>query len=338
MKHSGKKMSPKLPRRSARQHAGSTSVPEPEPDPEKSNPPSPTPVASASRRKLQTHTWDLASWMNHEIWQEPPSLVQCFLRQEAIWEDNWASLNSVNLRRVSWGWLTEHQDRITPPPKPTTIPSPNLPTVQQDPNIPTLIAEFQAQQAKVNASITQQQELRRSLEFTQGRQDELINQLQETKRTPARAHTEAASSALVITGLVPGEAETAADAVKSLLTDHLKLPQTLTQDIQDVIPITVTREAKEGEKPRSPKVIVNFNTPAIVNTILRNASRLKEENGRRKAANEFTIGIERQLTKEERIRRNALWGQFKEARSAGKAAHWRGARLFIEGGEVLPPQ
>ena len=241
----------------------------------------------------------------------------------------------MNLRRVSWGWLTEHQDRITPPPKPTTIPSPNLPTVQQDPNIPTLIAEFQALQAKVNASITQQQELRRSLRG--GRMSSSTSCRRPNARPLARTQRPRPlrwSSQ----ELVPGEAETAADAVKSLLTDHLKLPQTLTQDIQDVIPITVTREAKEREKPRSPKVIVNFNTPAIVNTILRNASRLKEENGRRKAANEFTIGIERQLTKEERIRRNALWGQFKEARSAGKAAHWRGARLFIEGGEVLPPQ
>ena len=200
----------------------------------------------------------------------------------------------MNLRRVNWGWLTEHQDRITPPPKPTTIPSSNLPTVQQDPNIPTLIAEFQALIA------------------------ELINQLQETKRTPARAHTEAASCAVVVTGLSPGEAETATDAVKTLITDTLRLPENITQGIQEVLPVAATREVKEGEQLRPSKIIIRFATPSTINPFLRVASRLKEENCRRKAAREFVIGIDREQTGEDRNRRNALWPQFRCAKTAGQ--------------------
>jgi len=286
----------------------------------------------------RTETWDCAAWMSLDIWKVQPMFVKSFIAMNGIpWDKEWNTLSSANLQWVTWGCLYR-QGRTADTHKPTTIPSPDLSAIRQDPNIPTLIAAFQALQAKVDDNITQQQELRRSLEFTQGRQDELINQLRQSKRQPAHMHTESPSCAVVVTGLSPGEAETAADAVKTLITDTLRLPENITQAIQEVLPVTATREVKEGEQPRPSKIIIRFATPSTINTILRVASRLKEENCRRKAAGEFTIGIDRELTGEDRKRRNALWPQFRDAKAAGKAAFWRGPRLFIDGDEVSPPQ
>jgi len=304
------------------------------------SPPTPSsdthPSVPADAYNTHRETWDRTTWGNLRCWNDSVAAM-CFLSIQGIWKKEWGNLTPAQLKEISWGSLTfdpRHKHRIAEPPAPVP-PQPQQPSADTS-SIHGISANLTALQARFDIQF---RELQRSIEYTQAQQDDLLRKF-DAARTPVPTQTrepEAAPTAVVITGLATAEADTAADTVRALFTSKLQLPESLTQTIQDVTSISNSREPKEGEKPRPQKIIVRFTTPASVHIVLRSAPRLKEENCRRKESGESPIGIDRELSKEERRRRNALWGHFRDAKIAGKSAYWRGARLFVDGGEIPPP-
>ena len=81
--------------------------------------------------------------------------------------------------------------------------------------------------------------------------------------------------------------------------------------------------ADGAKKPR--KVLVTLKNAQQVIVVLRAARTLRDRNIKAKEAGELPIGLDRNLSVEERKYRSSIWGNFKAAKEAGDKAWWRGA-------------
>jgi hypothetical protein len=75
----------------------------------------------------------------------------------------------------------------------------------------------------------------------------------------------------------------------------------------------------------------------MADTVRTAGPRLREENARRLTAEECTIGIDYELSEEERKDRAALNSAFRNAKAAGKRCHWKGGELFVDRVRVPAP-
>ncbi len=75
---------------------------------------------------------------------------------------------------------------------------------------------------------------------------------------------------------------------------------------------------------------------AVANYLYKAARSLKGYNAAAKESGRRPIGLDRNLSFEERQYRSSLRSNFKAARAEGKKAYWSGHRLFINGADVFP--
>jgi len=140
---------------------------------------------------------------------------------------------------------------------------------------------------------------------------------------------------LVVTGLAPGgTGGEAREQVDTLLGTHLQLELGLA--VESVTQVYPGKQGGDGEQARPDRTLVRFKSRSTAQLVRGAATRLRQENFRRKTAGELTIGIDFELSNDERRCRSALYHQFKKARGEGKRCVWEGGKLFVEGREVLP--
>lgn len=187
------------------------------------------------------------------------------------------------------------------------------------------------------------QELVKSLEFTQKRQDthekdtavlrDQIKQIrQDLLEKPVAAATAEPASAILISSLVDEEKQ------GSVLLDHVQ--SFLDAQVNPAVRITVQAVERmgrfeEGKGARRVKVVLG--SAAEAQAVLRAARNLKDYNAERKAEGNRAVGIDHFLSQEELKTKRQLWPKWQEARGRqAPKTYWKGARLFVEGQEVLP--
>ncbi len=155
-------------------------------------------------------------------------------------------------------------------------------------------------------------------------------------RTPEQ---EERSRTLVINGLVGVAGQEEGDPrqqVLDLCKTHLRLPP---QEVEDATRVLSAKPRGQGDgnRGRPDRVVVRFKTRAMAETVRRAAPRLREENQRRKAHEEFPIGIDFELSGEDRKNLAALNPAFRAAKDAGKRCQWNRGELFVDGLSVPSP-
>ncbi len=204
-------------------------------------------------------------------------------------------------------------------------------------------------EAKLEAFMTemrQQQhtisDLRTSLEYTQGVVDTLettVRQLQKqlgevSGELQAHRATKPADAADQDSIVLAGLPETTPDVekhVQSIFQEHMQIDS-------DVKIVQVSRIGAErsdsAQMPR--KLLVKVGDAKQARAVLKAARTLKAYNADAKASGRRPIGLDRNLSFEERQYRSSLWSFFKAAKAEGKKTWWSGHRLFIDGAEVFP--
>lgn len=203
------------------------------------------------------------------------------------------------------------------------------------------IIALEKRNKELEKSIDFEHDKREDLEATvkaqQGRITELEQNIIRLQATPTPAQEER-SRTLVINGLVgvAGQEGDPGQQVLHLCKTHLRLPPPEVEDATRVF-TAKPRGQGDGDRGRPDRVVVRFKTRAMAEAVWSAARRLKEENQRRKAHGEFTIGIDYELTEDERKARTALNSVFRAAKDAGKRCQWKRGELFVDGLPVTAP-
>jgi hypothetical protein len=216
-------------------------------------------------------------------------------------------------------------------------------------HINTLTATVHSMKGRVAALEKEKEEVRQSVEFSHQEVCDLKTALANSiRRVTQLSHElirlqsttdpdmEERRRTLVVTGLASGGARGEPMAqVKTLLGTPLQLEPEL--EVESVLQVSRGKQGGDGDQPRPDRVLILFKTRSAAQLVRGAAPRLRQENVRRKTAGEIPIGIDWELSPEERRCRGALFTQFKQARGEGKRCQWEGGKLFVEGREVLPP-
>ena len=198
------------------------------------------------------------------------------------------------------------------------------------------------------ATLTQQNgELVKSLDFAHAALDKLKEECErrfsETKHTIIQLQSTADPAeeqrrrTLVITGLAPTTEQAKEDSrqqIAELLTTQLQFDP---QEVESTSRVFSGKPGGQGDRAWPDRVVVRLKSRTVAEAVRAAGPRLKEENLRRKANGHFTVGIDWELSAEERQGRAAVYNDFKTAREAGKRCRWKGGQLFIDGVVVAPP-
>ena len=191
------------------------------------------------------------------------------------------------------------------------------------------------------------QELVRSLDFAHAAYDKLKEEcerrLAEMQHTIIRLQSNADPEeeqrrrTLVITGLAPVAEQAKEDPrqqVAELFQTQLQLDP---QEVESTSRVFSGKPGGQGDRARPDRVVIRLKSRTMAEAVRAAGPRLKEENLRRKARDHFTVGIDWELSAEERRGRAAVYSDFKAARDAGKRCRWKGGQLLVDGVVVAPP-
>jgi len=298
--------------------------------------------------------WTFTAWNAGFDWANgTPAAAASFLETQKVTVDT-EDMPVKAWKALGWAALTEAQriDDATGG-DPGLGAQPDIAAVLN--KIDTITAQVRRLEGRVvavekeNVEIRKEkEEVRKSLEFYHQQNLDLKSalgvsnhQIEQLKHALIRLQGAAEPEAedrrrtLVVTGLASGGAggETR-EQVDTLLATHLQLELGL--EVESVLQVYPGKQGGDGEQPRPDRVLVRFKSRSTAQLVRGAAPRLRQENIRRKTAGEFPIGIDWELSLDERRCRGALYQQFKKAREEGKRCHWVGGKLFVEGREVLP--
>jgi hypothetical protein len=291
--------------------------------------------------------WTFTAWNAGFDWANgTPAAAASFLETQKVTVD-FEDMPVKALRALGWEALTEAQriDDVTGG-SPGLGDQPDIADIVSKLN--TVIAHNQRLEGRMGVVEKQNEELAKSLEFSHQQTLDLKTALGDSTRlitklnhdliklqATADPQEEDRRRTLVVTGLAPGgTGGEAREQVDTLLSTHLQLDLGL--EVESVTQAYPGKQGGDGEQARPDRVLVRFKSRSTAQLVRGAATRLKQENVRRKTAGELTIGIDWELSNDERRCRSALYQQFKKARGEGKRCLWEGGKLFVEGREVLP--
>jgi len=291
--------------------------------------------------------WTFAAWNAGFDWANgTPAAATSFLKTQKITVDV-EDIPVKAWRALGWMALTEAQriDDATGG-GPGLGDQPDIAAIFSKLN--TLTAQVQRLEGRVVVLEKEKEEVHKSLEFSHQKTLDLETALGDSNRRvtqlthnlirlqeTADPEAEDRRRTLVVTGLAPGGAGgDAREQVDTLLGTHLQLELGL--EVESVTQVYPGKKGGDGEQARPDRVLVRFKSRTTAQLVRGAATRLRQENVRRKTAGELTIGIDWELSNDERRCRSALYQQFKKARGEGKRCHWEGGKLYVEGHEVLP--
>jgi hypothetical protein len=291
--------------------------------------------------------WTFTAWNAAFDWANgTPAAAALFLETQKVTVDI-EDMPVKALRALGWEALTEAQriDDATGG-APGLGDQPDIAAILSTVN--TFKAHVQKLEGRMGVVEKQNEEFAKSLEFSHQKTLDLQTALDDRNRlitklthdiirfhATADPAEEERRRTLVVTGLAPGgTGGEAREQVDTLLGTHLQLELGL--EVESVTQVYPGKQGGDGEQPRPDRVLVRFKSRSTAQLVRGAAPRLRQENIRRKTAGEFPIGIDWELSLDERRCRGALSQQFKKAREEGKRCHWVGGKLFVEGREVLP--
>jgi hypothetical protein len=308
-------------------------------------------VTKNSAKPQYQDLWTLTAWNAGFDWANgTPAAATSFLETQKVTIDT-EDMPVKAWKALGWVALTEAQriDDATGG-DPGLGAQPDIAAILSKLNtkLNTVTAQLQRLQGRVVTLETEKEEVRKSLEFSHqqnldlktamGDNTRLITKLtQDIIRLQGTADPEAEDRrrTLVVTGLAPGgTGGEAREQVDKLLGTHLQLELGL--EVESVTQVYPGKQGGDGEQARPDRTLVRFKSRSTAQLVRGAATRLRQENVRRKTAGELTIGIDFELSNDERRCRSALYQQFKKARGEGKRCVWEGGKLFVDGREVLP--
>ena len=187
-------------------------------------------------------------------------------------------------------------------------------------------------------------DLRASLEYTQGEVDSLqktVKHLQKqmgeitgqmSAQRAAKPADAADQDSIVVAG-VPEDTPDVDQHVQSIFKEHMEIDM----DVQIVQVSRIGSVRKDGAQPEMPrKLLIQLGEVRQARAVLKAARSLKAYNAAAKESGRRPIGLDHNLSFEERQYRSSLWSTFKAAKAKGKKSYWSGHRLFINGEEVFP--
>ena len=213
----------------------------------------------------------------------------------------------------------------------------SAPVARMEAKLDDILSEFRQQKHTIS-------ELRASLEYTQEEVDSLqktVKQLQKqmgdvTGQLSAQRAAKPADAVDQDSIVLAGLAEDTPDVeqeVQSIFKEHMEIEM----DVQIVAVSRIGSVRKDDAQPQMPrKLLIQLGEVRQARAVLKAARSLKGYNTAAKESGRRPIGLDRNLSFEERQYRSSLWSNFKAARAEGKKAYWSGHRLFINGAEVFP--
>lgn len=215
--------------------------------------------------------------------------------------------------------------------------SASAPVARIEAKLDAVLTEFHKQSKTIS-------DLRESLEYTQEEVDGLqktVKQMQKqlgdlagqlSAHKAAKPADAVDQDSIVMAGLAEDTPDVE-QQVQSIFKEHMEIEM----DVQIVKVSRIGSVRSDDAQPQMPrKLLIQLGEVKQARAVLKAASTLKAYNAAAKESGRRPIGLDRNLSFEERLYRSSLWSNFKAAREEGKKTYWSGHRLFINGAEVFP--
>lgn len=143
---------------------------------------------------------------------------------------------------------------------------------------------------------------------------------------------DAADQDFIVVAGMPEDAQDVQQHVQLFFKEHMEIDM----DVQIVQISRIGSAKKDDAQPQMRKLLVQLGEVGQTRAVLKAAISLKSYNAAAKDSGRRPIGLDRNLSFEERQYRSSLWSTFKAAKAEGKKSYWSDHRLFIDGEEVYP--